>query len=320
MMDTPHSALKPRDIQAIDVVKLYYQEGKSQQEIATLMGLSRPTVAKLMQYASERGFLEIRINDPRDNHNSLTEQIKQRFGLSAVQLVPNPMQDDYAHLLQEIGQAGARMLEQMVNDGDVIAIEWSSSIQAMAQALQPQSRKQVKVVQLRGSDTQMQQGFNEAESIRLVCQAFDAIGETLPLPAVFDNVQTKNLVEQEQNIRRVLESARQSRIAVFTVGAPNRESLLFRSGFFTEQEMTQLLQRSVGSICARFLDDKGRICLPDLNNRTTGIALPDLRHKEQRLLIAGGKERVQAIRVALEYGYANRLVTDEQTAQSLLIN
>lgn len=317
-METNPTPLTKRDIQAIEIVKLYYQQGKSQQEIATLMALSRPTVAKLIQHASERGFLEIRINDPRQQHNSLAEQIRQRFALLSVELVA--AQDNHLRLLHDMGQAGARVLAQLVNDGDTVAIEWSSSIQAMAQALTPQTRKNVKVVQLRGSDTQMQQGFHEAESMRLVCQAFDAIGETLPLPAVFDNVQTKNLVEQEQHIRRVLESARQSRIAVFTVGALNRESSLFRSGFFTEQEMAQLLQRSVGSICARFLDDKGRICLPDLNNRTTGIALPDLRHKEQRLLIAGGKERVQAIRVALEYGYANRLVTDEQTAQGLLIS
>ncbi|XXQ69292.1 sugar-binding transcriptional regulator [Neisseriaceae bacterium B1] len=317
-MNTTKLPLKTRDIQAIEAVKLYYQAGKSQQEVAEIMGLSRPTVAKLMQHASERGFLEIRIHDPRDNHNALADEIKQRFNLIAVHIVPNSENQDYASLLQHIGTAGARMLENMVNDGDTIAIEWSNSVQALAQALRQQSSKQVTVVQLRGSDTQIQQGFNEAESMSLFCQAFDAIGETLPLPAVFDNVHTKNLVEQEYHIRRVLETARQSRIAVFTVGVPSRDSLLFRSGFFTENEMNQLSQRAVGSICARYVDKEGRICLPDLNNRTIGIALPDLRHKEQRLLIAGGVEKAEAIRVALQYGYANRLVTDEATAQLLV--
>lgn len=105
-------------------------------------------------------------------------------------------------------------------------------------------------------------------------------------------------MEQEQHIRRILENAKNSRIAVFTVGTAQPDSLLFRSGFFSAEEIEELRRRSVGSICARFLDAEGRICLPDLNNRTTGISLPDLRHKEQRILIAGGLIKAPAIRVA----------------------
>ena len=105
---------------------------------------------------------------------------------------------------------------------------------------------------------------------------------------------------------------------MFTVGVPDASSVLFSSGFFSAAEVAQLTQRSVGGICARFVDKHGRICLPDLNNRTVGISLPDLRHKEQRLLIAGGENKVRAIHVALRYGYANHLVTDAVAARLLL--
>lgn len=310
--------LGKRDIQAIEALKLYYRAGKSQQEIAGIMGISRPTVASLLQYAAEQGYLEIRINDPREDHTALAQCIRRQYGLQEVRVAPVQPGGSYGETLQAVGAAGARMMEGLVGDNDTIAIEWSSSIQAVAQALNAQQCKNVKVVQLRGSDTQIRQGLNEAESTNLICQAFNAVGETLPLPAVFDNVHTKNLVEQENHIRRVLERAKNSRIAVFTVGIPQRDSLLFQSGFFSEEEIRHLMQHAAGSICARFLDSKGRVCLPDLNNRTTGIALPDLRHKEQRVLIAAGAEKAAAVRVALKYGYANRLVTDSQTANLLL--
>ena len=188
----------------------------------------------------------------------------------------------------------------------------------MAQALQPQLRRGIEIVQLRGSETKARQGLNEAETINMICRAFQAGGHILPLPAVFDNLETKNLVERESHIRRVLERGRHCRIAVFTVGVPDASSVLFSSGFFSAAEVAQLTQRSVGGICARFVDKHGRICLPDLNNRTVGISLPDLRHKEQRLLIAGGENKVRAIHVALRYGYANHLVTDAVAARLLL--
>ena len=40
-----------RDEQSLQVAKLYYRGGLSQSEVAAEMGLSRPSVAKLLQHA-----------------------------------------------------------------------------------------------------------------------------------------------------------------------------------------------------------------------------------------------------------------------------
>ncbi|EHM53795.1 sugar-binding transcriptional regulator [Cardiobacterium valvarum] len=310
--------LTRKDIQAIEAARLYYQHNKSQHDVAEALGISRPTVSKLLQHATAAGFVRITIHDPRDDQSTLAETLRACYGLSEVRVTPTPADGDIAALRRSIGSAGARLLEALVRDGDSIGVEWSNSIHAMAQALQPQLRRGIDIVQLRGSETKARQGLHEAETISLICRAFQASGQILPLPAVFDNLETKNLVERESNIRRVLERGRHCRIAVFTVGVPDQSSVLFASGFFSQDEIRQLLERSVGGICARFVDKNGRICLPDLNNRTVGISLPDLRHKEQRLLIAGGESKVRAIHVALRYGYANHLVTDTVAARLLL--
>lgn len=312
------AGLSRKDIQAIDAARLYYQDGQSQHDVADTLGISRPTVSKLLQHAVAMGFVRITIHDPRDDHSALSQTLRERYGLSEVRIAAVPEHAPLPVLRQLIGEAGARLLESLVRDGDSIGVEWSNTIHAMAQALQPQLRRHIDVVQLRGSETKARQGLNEAETISLICRAFQASGQILPLPAVFDNLQTKNLVEQESNIRRVLQRGRDCRIAVFTVGAPDRNSVLFASGFFSEAEIALLLERSVGGICARFVNEYGRVCLPDLNNRTVGIGLPDLRRKEQRILIAGGKDKVRAIHVALQYGYANHLVTDNLSARLLL--
>ena len=46
--------------------------------------------------------------------------------------------------------------------------------------------------------------------------------------------------------------------------------------------------------------------------------LTELRHIEQKVLVAGGVICAPVIRAALESGYANRLVTDVGTARWLL--
>ena len=63
--------MERRDEQSIEAVKLYYQQGLSQAEVATRMGLSRPTVAKLLAHGRERGFVTIEIHDPREDASEI---------------------------------------------------------------------------------------------------------------------------------------------------------------------------------------------------------------------------------------------------------
>ncbi len=312
------SILSEKDILAIDVAKLYYHSNHSQQEIADILGISRPTISKLLQYASEKGFIVITINDPRENYVQLANEIKHRYQLSSVHICSSPIDNDKTKLQLAMGKLGAKLLESIVRDNDIIGVEWSNTIHSMAQFLQPQLHHNIEVVQLRGSEIKAKQGLNESETINTIAQAFNGKGQLLPLPIIFEELKTKNLIQKESTIWRVLENVRQSRIAVFTVGTLNQDSVLFTSGFYTQDEMNLLQQRSVGSICARFVDEKGRICLPDMNNRTVGLGLPELRHKEEKILIAGGVNKVKIIDVALKYGYANHLVTDKVTANLLL--
>ena len=48
-----------RDIQALTAVKLYYGEGLTQSQVATELGVSRPTVSKLLNLGRERGYVRI---------------------------------------------------------------------------------------------------------------------------------------------------------------------------------------------------------------------------------------------------------------------
>ena len=48
----------------IRAAELYYQQGLSQQRIAELFGVSRPTVSRLLDEARACGIVEIRVHAP----------------------------------------------------------------------------------------------------------------------------------------------------------------------------------------------------------------------------------------------------------------
>ncbi|VEJ08826.1 sugar-binding transcriptional regulator [Actinobacillus delphinicola] len=310
--------LSTKDRQAIDAAKLYYKNHYSQQQVADMLGISRPSVSKLLQHATEQGFVVITIHDPQDTFGQLAEELKEFYQLKSVGICSTPINHDPAQLRHALGSLGAKLLEKLVSNHDVVGVEWGRTIYAMSQHLTPQLRDGVEVVQLRGSETKASQGLNESETINQIAQSFNGKGQLLPLPIVFEDIKTKNLIQRETTIWRVLENIKKSRVVVFTVGAVDEDSLLFQSGFYTQDEVHYLQNRAVGSICAHFVDKNGRICLPDLNNRTVGIGLPELRQKEERVLIAGGQSKTLITHVALKHGYANRLITDKVTAMLLL--
>ena len=49
---------------SVEVARLYYQSDYSQQQIAAQLGISRPTISRLLKYAKEKGYVTITITDP----------------------------------------------------------------------------------------------------------------------------------------------------------------------------------------------------------------------------------------------------------------
>ena len=70
-----------RDEQSLQVAKLYHRGGMSQGEVAVEMGLSRPTVAKLLQHAKARGFVTVEIHDPREDGDEFGQRYTVAFKL-----------------------------------------------------------------------------------------------------------------------------------------------------------------------------------------------------------------------------------------------
>ncbi|NBD23992.1 sugar-binding transcriptional regulator [Paenibacillus glycinis] len=301
----------------LDAVRMYYQLDYSQQEIAKQLGVSRPTVSRFIQQAKEEGYVVINIIDPLESNDLLAGQIERKFGLKKVVIVNVPNYSD-AVVKKYLGAAAAKYLDNVIKDGDIVAATWGTTLYEVALNLQDKHVKDVKVVQLNGGVSHSETSTYASEIISLFGKAFHTVPYFIPLPAIVDHPIVKKTIETDRHIRNILELGKKANIAMVTVGAPTEDSVLIKANYFNESELKLIYEKGAGDICSRYININGTICSQELDQRTIGIDLNDLKKKEQSILVAGGIRKVDGIYGALRGRYANVLITDQFSAKYLM--
>ena len=65
----------------VQVSELYYLQEMNQVEIAKLLGVSRPTVSRLLAEAKREGVVEIKVKNMVSINSELSKQLRERLGL-----------------------------------------------------------------------------------------------------------------------------------------------------------------------------------------------------------------------------------------------
>lgn len=61
----------------IEAARLYYLLDYNQNQIADKLGVSRPTVSRLLQIAKNEGIVQIKITDPMEDSEQLSKHLLQ---------------------------------------------------------------------------------------------------------------------------------------------------------------------------------------------------------------------------------------------------
>ena len=303
--------------QAVQVSKLYYLDGVTQAEIGKKLNLSRPTISRLLQFAREKNIVKISINDPLSNIEDLQHQLKEKYQLKDV-IISTPESNETAEILSSLGKATARYLDKKVKDNDVIGVSWGRTLVSVARQLIPNDRKNVQVIYLKGTVANSTHNNYVVEVTKCFNKCYHTQAQILPLPLIFENKQIKEMVIKDKFINEILDTGKRTSVALFTVETTEQGATLFELGYFNDQQIKTLQEKAAGGLVSRFIDERGKIVDDQLNDRTVAIALDDLKQARESVLIAGGMNKLKAIKAALAGKYANVLVTDSLVAQHLL--
>lgn len=307
-----------KQILLVEVARLYYEHQMNQQAIAKKLGISRPGVSRLLLQAREQGIVKIEIHDPRELGTRLEQELKAKYGLKQAIVVPNGENDDRV-VKSRLGQAAVIYLDTIIREGSILGISWGTTMQAVTRKLRKRALKNVTVVQLNGGISRAEYDTHASEIAQKLSENYSAVPFVLPLPAVVDRPDLKQAIVSDKNIARTLALAQKAEIAMFTVGSFSHQSVLVKADYFEPEEVDQLIaQGAVGDICSRIIKANGRICSPELDARTIGIELTELCRKPYSIAVAGGKEKLPAVRAGLKGQWFNVLITDEWVAGELL--
>ncbi len=298
--------------------RLYYEDGLTQQRIANELGVSRPTVSRLLAQAREEGIVHVTVADPSDARGDVEAQLVETFALrQAVVAIGEGL--DREQLRRRIGLTAAGYLQRTLYEGLRIGIGWGRTLQATIEALDIERLVDIHVLPLIGGLGQLSVSFQVNELARRLAEAFDGDWQAFYAPAFVADPQARDALSRHTDAWRVIETWDSLDMALVGIGyfAFQRKSSMFFAEYMDESLLQSLEeQEAVGDLCGRFFDIHGKQCTPE--SGVIGISLEQLRALDQVIGIAGGEEKVPAILGALRGGYLDVLITDSVTAQAVL--
>jgi DNA-binding transcriptional regulator LsrR (DeoR family) len=295
---------------------LYYVDQMNQSDVAKTLNVSRAKVVNLLQEAREIGVVNIQIRMELANRTSLAQKLAKRFGLVEALVIPSR---SHANLIARLGDAAARVLADQLRPGDVIGVAWGRTVLAAARSLSLPNRVfPLTVVQVAGSTT-ASEDFSPELCTSLLSSRLDARCVNLLAPAVLSSVELRDRLMAESMLVRQFEIIRSANRILFGVGELGAASTFLKAGYVSSETVERYTAKgAVGAIIGRFIGDNGRPVPGEFDDRMIGITLEELKQVPNRICVAGGAAKRQAIRATLLGGYASHFVTDVDTASKLL--
>lgn len=295
---------------------LYYEDGKTQGDIAEIMGISRATVNSYLADARSRGIVNISLEPSRLSSLSIAQELKRHFGLHDCLVVPSD--DGTRPLIDRLGTAGAQAMARLLKSGDTLAVAWGRTVLAVGEQANVPNLQDVTIVQATGGTR-----ARFAYTPELCASAFaNATGGKLiniTAPAIVSAPEVRDILLREPLVEDQFSTLAKANKAVFGVASLRPNSTIHSSGFFESVSLQDYLAKNaVGVLAGRFIDAKGQPVLGPLDERTIGISLEMLKSISLRVAVAGGFDKVPAILAALRGGYINVLITDAATGRGIL--
>lgn len=299
---------------AANMSRAFWLEDRSKIEIAAEFQLSRFKVARILEDARRYGVVHIEIAEPTERIERLAAEVRETFGLIDAVLTPRPA----ASGLSALGAVTAAYLRPRIIPGSTIGLGWGSTIAEVVAHLAPGGPADV--VQLAGGFASSASDFNGSSLVTAASATLGGNPYVLHAPALVATPDARASLRAEHTIARTVEKYGDLDLLVTGIGvlraAPR--SALYRSDVLSPAVHEELRRRKVvGDTCCHFIDGTGAV-VADLSARAIGISVEEIRATPLRIAVACGPDKMGPILAALRSGLPNVLITDVDSARSLL--
>lgn len=296
---------------------LHFAGGKTQGEVAELLGVQSTKAHRLIAKARNEGLIRVFVEGPIAGCIELEERLKQDFNLTHCEVVPNI--DDGPLPLRTLGMAGARYLRNLIEAErhPLIGIGHGRTLAAAVDLLPGVPGKNVKFVSLLGGLTR-RFAASPFDVIHRLAERTEAESYVMPVPFFANTEKDRQVLESQYGVSDVIAMARRADIYIAGIGEVDRQSFIASAGMIDEEDIASVVESGAcAEILGHFFHADGSYLSSPVSDRALAPRLADLK-SHKIVALAGGTSKTQAVQAILASGLLSGLIIDEATARRLV--
>ncbi|WP_417244107.1 sugar-binding transcriptional regulator [Celeribacter sp.] len=316
-MAKDRSFADPEQSLAIRAAWLHYVGGLTQAKVAKRLGVPSVKAHRLIARAVADGAVKVSIEGDIIECIAMEQALCARYGLDLCEIAPDL--DEEGLPLRALGLAGAARLRRWVESGEAltIGIGHGRTLAAAVRTMPRLATTGQRFVSLLGGLTR-NFAANPHDVMHLLAEKTGAQAYVMPVPFFANTIEDREVLLSQRGVNEVFELAENSPLKIVGIGTVKTGTQLVASGMIGSDEIQAISQAGgVGELLGHFFDPEGRALATPLTARTISVTLDENR-SDSIIALAGGPEKIDAIRAVLNSGRLSGLITDERSARALL--
>lgn len=291
----------------------YYLDGLRQAEVADRVGVSRPSISKLLAEARRIGMVRFDVLDvPTVDLDELASRLRELLGVASVRIAPG---DQVQRGYRGIGDLLAQELEELeIRSGEAVLVASGATIHAVTGMGGMPQMPGALIVPTVGGQQEQDPSFQTNETVRRLAERTGARPRFLFAPALTSPSLWASL-QADPGFRSVVDLWDGARAAVVGIGGPYRDRTSLTSVVPRHEPS---LEDAAGDICLHFFDADGTTLAFPGSEFLVRLPLATLRAIPSTIALAAGREKAPSIRAGAKAGMFTSLVTDVPTAEAVL--
>jgi len=315
--------------QMVQCLELYYRQQKQQKEIAQALGISSSKVSRLLKRAFGEGLIRVELDLPLNPR--LGAALVERFGLRDAVVVPAGGRGE---IKDELGAAAAAYFEKVAANGIRVGLSCGFTLYYTIHHLRERRFRDLTLYPLSGESTLRMVDLSPNTLVGMMAAKYRPHVTAYALPV--QQLTSLRQIERERRrllrdreVRQIYEAAQTVDIALAGIGMIGEETPGFCQLADAYGVSVRTLRKLgvVGEINYHPFDAAGKVVdrreLRPLARRVLSVTADRLQALSRAdskyvIAVAGGRQKITAIRGALNGRFLNVLVTDEDTALALV--
>ena len=297
-------------VDAYVAAQLYYEQGLAQQEVADRMGVSRPSISRMLSYARDEGIVEIAVHAPLEE-SVLSSELAEALGLERTVV---------AHVggrrpsLEAVASAALVELNRaQLGAGKVLGTSWGEMVSRVAAASPPMTLHGASVIPLVGAMDEGDPRFQSNEIARQLAERGGGNVVFIPAPIAPTAALALAISEDPYYVARL---RLWDQLDAAVVGIGRRPSLA--NELPVQLEWSRTAPKAVGDVAGRLFTIDGTPVEVQHEPALLSVSREQIIATPVVVGVAAGTHKTEAIIGASRALMIKTLITDVVTARSII--